>query len=148
MQIARDISVRAPIDKVWPFVSHIPSVTPCFPGAEVTEAVSDREFKATVKVKIGPFSPQFAGTATVEEKDDAGHKIVVRAKGADRKIGSNASALITISLTADTPETTTLHSLADFQLTGPLGQFGKGIFEGIANRMVDDFTRNINQRFG
>lgn len=148
MQITKDISVNATIDKAWPFVSDIPAVVSCFPGVTITEKVSDTEFRAMLRVRIGPFSPQFAGTATIEEKNDDVHKLVLRAKGADRKIGSNASALITVTLA--NPDSgsgfTSLHTLTDFQLTGPLGQFGKGIFEGIASRMMDEFAKNVNQR--
>ncbi len=146
MEIAKDIKVQAPIDKVWPFITDIPSVTSCFPGAEIIEAVSDSEYNAVIKVRIGPFSPQFKGTVTIEERDDSNHRLVVRAKGGDRRMGSNVSSVITISLTADSADSAIIHTVTDVQLTGRLAQFGKGIFEGVANRMVGAFAERLNQR--
>lgn len=148
MEIAKDIQVNAPIDEVWPFVTDVREVVSCFPGAKITDQVSETEFNAVISVKIGPFSPSFSGTATIEERDDAGHRMVARAKGGDRKLGSSVSALIKISLTEDSPSTTAIHTVTDLHLTGRLAHFGKGIFEGVANRMVGTFVERVNQRFG
>ena len=147
MEIAKDVQVNASLDEVWSFITEIEGVVSCFPGAEITKKISETEYEAAIKVKIGPFSSSFNGSTTIEKMDNVNHSMTARAKGGDRKMGSNVSAVINIFLDEPSPEVTTIHTVTDFQLTGRLAQFGKGIFEGVSNRMIDTFGKKINERF-
>ena len=147
MEIAKDVQINASLDEVWSFITEIEEVVSCFPGAEITKKISETEYEAAIKVKIGPFSPSFNGTTIIEKMDRVNHSMTARAKGGDRKMGSNVSAVINIFLDEISPGVTTIHTVTDFQLTGRLAQFGKGIFEGVSNRMMDTFGTKINERF-
>ena len=62
--LQHNVTVDQPIEKVWAVLSDPWQVAPCLPGAEITEAVSDTEFKGRVKVKLGPLSMSMKGTIT------------------------------------------------------------------------------------
>src|SRR5438552_8839137 len=72
-------------------------IAPCMPGAELQEVQGD-EYRGVVKVKVGPITAQYKGTATFAERDDEGHRAVIRAAGKDTRGNGNASATITATL--------------------------------------------------
>jgi carbon monoxide dehydrogenase subunit G len=147
MEIIKDVQVNASLAEVWSFITEIEEVVSCFPGAEITKKISETEYEAAIKVKIGPFSTSFNCSTMIENMDNLKCSMTARAKGSDRKMGSNVSAVISIFLDEPSPEVTIIHTVTDFQLTGRLAQFGKGIFEGVSNRMMDTFGEKINERF-
>ncbi len=50
------INVRAPIDKVWDFVSSMERVGSCVPGVQAIQIIDDRTADWTVQLKLGPIS--------------------------------------------------------------------------------------------
>ena len=85
MLIKTDFDVAQPVDKVWHFFDDIPQVAACLPGAELTEDLGDDKYKGKVAVRMGPVKLQFAGTAEIKERDDAGKRIVVDAAARTRR---------------------------------------------------------------
>ena len=53
MEFDNSFTVNAPLQVVWDFLLNVQEVAPCMPGAELTEVVSDTEYKGTVKIKLG-----------------------------------------------------------------------------------------------
>ena len=72
MEIENEFDVPAPIDHVWTYLLDVERVAPCMPGAELTEVIDDHTWKGKVNMKLGPVSLAFAGTVTMQERDDAG----------------------------------------------------------------------------
>jgi len=72
----------------------IEGIAPCLPGAQLQEVEGD-EYRGIVKVKVGPVTAQYKGTATISEKDDATYRAVLNASGRDTRGQGNASASIT-----------------------------------------------------
>ena len=70
--ITSDFEVAEPIDKVWKFFEDIPQVASCLPGAELTKDLGDDKYEGKVAIRMGPVRLQFAGTADITERDDAG----------------------------------------------------------------------------
>ncbi|HXF36599.1 MAG TPA: SRPBCC family protein, partial [Actinomycetota bacterium] len=92
MLIENEFEVPAPVDRLWEHLLDVERVAPCMPGAELTEVVDDRTWKGKVNVKFGPVSLSFAGTVTMEERDDAAHRVVLKAQGMEQKGKGAASA--------------------------------------------------------
>ena len=84
MELINEFRVDAPIEIAWATLTDIEGIAPCMPGAQLTEIDGD-EFKGSVKVKVGPITAQYKGTATFAEKDDAGHRAVIDASGRDTR---------------------------------------------------------------
>ena len=85
MQIENQFTVAAPAEELWSYLLDVERVAPCMPGAELTEVIDDRNWKGTVHAKFGPVSMSFAGTVTMEERDDTAHRVVLKANGMEQK---------------------------------------------------------------
>ena len=56
------------------------------------------EYRGIVKVKVGPITAQYKGTATLTEVNEAEHKIVLDASGRDTRGQGNANATIVVTM--------------------------------------------------
>lgn len=139
MQIENEFQVAAPADQLWSHLLDVERVAPCMPGAEVTEVVDDRTWKGKVSVKLGPVSLAFAGTVTIEERDDEAHRIVLKAKGMEQKGKGAANATVT-SWLEPAQDATTIKMEADITLTGFVAQVSRGMLPDISARMTNEFA--------
>ncbi|WP_426565919.1 SRPBCC family protein [Angustibacter sp. McL0619] len=149
MLIKSDFEVPQPIDKVWSFFDDIPQVAACLPGAELTdEQQSDdgsQKFLGRVGIRMGPVKLQFAGTATIVERDDAAKRVVVDASGADERGRGQASMLVTATL-APTASGTKVDVVQDLQLSGAAAQYGRGMISDVTSVLMRDFAGNMQRR--
>ncbi len=149
MLIKSDFEVAQPLDKVWTFFDDIPQVAACLPGAELTDSVQDEDGKekylGRVGVRMGPVKLQFAGTATIVERDDAGKRVVVDAAGADEKGRSQAAMLVTATL-APVGSGTKVDVVQDLQLSGAAAQYGRGMISDVTAVLMRDFAKNMQAR--
>ena len=95
MLIENEFTVAAPIDFVWDYLLDVERIAPCMPGAELTDVVDDRNWKGKLNAKFGPVSMSFAGSVTMESRDDEQHRVVLRAKGMEQKGKGAANASVT-----------------------------------------------------
>ena len=98
MDLTHRFTVPVPIDEAWAHFNDIGSVAECFPGASVTSAEGDT-FAGSVKVKLGPIALVYNGTGTFTEKDEATHRMVVDAKGKDKRGNGTAGAAVVMTMT-------------------------------------------------
>jgi hypothetical protein len=145
MLITNDFEVGEPIDTVWTFFDDIPGVAACLPGAELTDELGPDEYAGNVAIRMGPVKLQFAGTATIKERDDANKRLVVDAAGADEKGRGQAAMLLTASL-APAPGGTTVEVAQDLQLSGAAAQYGRGMVGDVTAVLMRDFATNMQDR--
>jgi carbon monoxide dehydrogenase subunit G len=145
MLIKNAFEVAQPVDKVWRFFDDIPQVAACLPGAELTDDLGDDRYKGKVAVRMGPVKLQFAGTAEIKERDDAGKRIVVDAAGADEKGRGQAAMVVTAAL-APTAGGTRVEVAQDLQLSGAAAQFGRGMVSDVTTVLMRDFAQNMQNR--
>jgi len=143
--ITNAFDVAQPVDKVWRFFDDIPQVASCLPGAELTEDLGDGKYKGRVAIRMGPVKLQFAGTADIRERDDAGKRIVVDAAGADEKGRGQAAMLVTAHL-VPTDGGTKVEVTQDLQLQGAAAQYGRGMISDVTTVLMRDFATNMQSR--
>src|SRR5581483_10218836 len=95
IHLENEFTVPASTDEVWQFLLDPRRVAPCMPGAELTEVVSETQYKGKVHIKMGPVSLSFNGDVDITERDDAGKRMVMKAKGSELKGKGQADAVIT-----------------------------------------------------
>ena len=141
MLIENEFTVSAPIDFLWSYLLDVEKIAPCMPGAELTEVVDDRNWKGKLNAKFGPVSLSFAGTVTVQDRDDAAHRIVLAAKGMEQKGKGAANAKVTSWLEPGTSEgATTVKMEADITLTGAAAQLSRGLLPEISKKLTQTFA--------
>ena len=100
MEITDSFRVSTPIDATWKVMLDIEGIAPCLPGAQLQEVDGD-EYRGVVKVKVGPITAQYKGTARLAEVDEANRRIVIDASGRDTRGQGNAKATIVVTMTPE-----------------------------------------------
>ncbi len=146
MDLRHEFTVPATIDQTWSAFNDIESVAICFPGAKVTTVEGDT-FNGTVKVKLGPIALVYNGTGTFVEKDESQHRMVIDAKGKDKRGNGTAGAHVTATMT-EQGTSTHVEVLTDLNITGKPAQFGRGVMEDVSNKLLGQFTACLEQKVG
>ena len=142
MELNNDFEVAAPVDLVWAVLTDVERIAPCLPGAQLLEIEGD-EFRGVVKIKVGPITAQYKGAASFSERDDVGHRAVLRAEGRDTRGAGNAAADITAELEA-TDVGTKVTVTTDLTVTGKVAQFGRGVMADVSKKLMGQFAENLS----
>jgi len=146
MEIENEFTVSAPIDHVWAYLLDVEKVAPCMPGAELTEVVDDTNWKGRMTMKFGPVGMAFAGTVTMQERDDAAHRVVLSAKGTEQKGKGAASAQVTSWLEPRDDGSSLVKMQADISLTGAVAQLSRGLLPEVSKKLTQQFADCLEQR--
>ena len=138
MKINNEFTVSVPIQEAWEIMLDLERVAPCLPGAAI-QGSEDDEYQGTMKVKIGPITANYKGTVKVEEADEENHRAVFEATGRDARGQGTASATI-VSTLQEEGDQTKVRVETDMKLTGRAAQFGRGIAQDVATKMLGQFA--------
>jgi carbon monoxide dehydrogenase subunit G len=141
MELKNDFHVSVPIDVAWAVLTDLERIAPCMPGAELQE-VEGEEYRGVVKVKVGPISAQYKGSARFVEKDDKQHRAVLLAEGRDTRGQGNASATVT-ALAVPDDDGTTISIATDLTITGKVAQFGRSVMGDVSAKMLTEFAERL-----
>src|SRR5918993_1496853 len=97
-----------------------------------------------MKVKIGPITANYKGTVKVEEADEENHRAVLQATGRDARGQGTASATI-VSILQEEGDETRVKVETDMKLTGRAAQFGRGIAQEVATKMLTQFAECLER---
>ncbi len=142
MLIKSEFEVAESLDKVWAFFNDIPLVAACLPGADLSDEIGDDRYAGTVAIGLGPVKLNFAGEASIRERDDANKRIVVDASGADVK-GRGQAALVVDALLLSSGSGTRVQVQQDLQLSGAAAQYGRGLVQDVTAVLLDQFASNM-----
>src|ERR1700760_3856943 len=136
MTMTGDAQLGAPRDVVWAKLNDAEVLKSCIPGCEDLEKLSDTEFRATAKMKVGPVSARFKGKVNLSDLDPPnGYKISGEGEGG---VAGFAKGGATVKL-SDKDGGTLLSYNVDAQIGGKLAQLGQRLIAGAAKKMADDF---------
>jgi len=141
MELAHEFTVSTPVDRAWTVLTDIERIAPCMPGAELTEVDGDT-YHGLVKVKVGPISAQYKGTASFVEKNEAAYRVVLKAAGRDARGQGNASATVTAVMT-EHGAGTRVAIVTDMTVSGRVAQFGRGVMADITAKLLQQFVDNL-----
>jgi carbon monoxide dehydrogenase subunit G len=144
MQLKQHFSVAHPRAKVWDFFGRMEDVTPCMPGASLSEPPTGDAAKFKLNVKLGPIAAAFVGDAQVERHPED-HRGVIRGNARDSRGDSRVNGIVDYALHDESSGSATGVDInVDFTLTGRLAQFSRaGIVNDLAARLTADFARNL-----
>ncbi len=146
MELQHRFTVPAGIEQTWATFNDIEGVAGCFPGAVVTEADAE-SFTGTVKVKLGPIALVYNGTGTFVEKDEATHRLVIDARGKDKRGNGTAGAMVTATMTEAAGGATDVEVETDLSITGKAAQFGRGgVIQDVSDKLLGQFVACLEQR--
>jgi carbon monoxide dehydrogenase subunit G len=143
IELDNSFTVPVPPEQAWDVLLDVERIAPCMPGASVTSVEGD-EIEGQVKVKLGPLSLTYKGTAKFTDKDQASHTISIEATGKETRGSGTASATVQANLTPGDSAGQTLVSIhTSLNVTGKPAQFGRSLLPEVSGKLIQQFATNL-----
>lgn len=142
-RLTNEFVVNRSLEDAWSIICDLERIAPCMPGAQLEE-IEGSVHRGRVKVKLGAISVQFAGSATLVERDDIAHVARLNAKGRDLGGKGTAEAVIVARAEAVDATHTSCVITTELSISGKVAQFGRGVMGEVSKRLVDEFAVNLN----
>ncbi len=143
IELDNSFTVPVPPEQAWDVLLDVERIAPCMPGASVTSVEGD-EIEGQVKVKLGPLSLTYKGTAKFTDKDQAGRTISIEATGKETRGSGTASATVQANLTPGDGAGQTLVSIhTSLNVTGKPAQFGRSLLPEVSGKLIQQFATNL-----
>ncbi len=142
MRLDNEFEVPAPVEQVWKYLLDVPRMAPNLPGTELNEVVDENTYKGHLAAKLGPVSMKFAGVARILERDEAAHRVVIKAEGAEATGKGQASMGLTATLVKAGSGTKVMVA-QDIDISGAAAQFGRGMIGDVTTVLMRTFARNV-----
>ncbi len=145
MELDNSFTVPVPPDQAWDVLLDVERIAPCMPGATVDE-FDGNVVNGRIKVKVGPVSLTYRGTAKFVERDPEAHVVVMEASGKETRGAGTASASVRAALAPDDSghgTQVTMHTTMN--VTGRPAQFGRGVMVEVGGKLVDQFAQNLGK---
>mgnify|MGYP003324062864 FL=1 len=143
MDLKGEYLIPASKEKVWKELNNPEALKKAIKGCESLDQVSDTEFNARVKAKIGPVSAIFNGSVTLTEMDPP-NSYVISGQGKGGAAGfAKGNVKISLSEHSDKNKTNLIYS-GNAQVGGKLAQVGSRLIGGVIKNTADDFFKTFN----
>ncbi len=143
MEFVNEFTVPTDIDTTWKTLIDLEKVAPCLPGATLEEVDGD-VYTGRVKVKVGPITVSYRGTAELVDVDEDAKTARIDAKGKETRGAGTANADVSAKLT-ETDEGTLVHVVTDLTVTGKPAQFGRGVMGEVGTKIIDQFSQRLEE---
>jgi carbon monoxide dehydrogenase subunit G len=141
MELEHSFTVPVPMERAWDVLLDVERVAPCMPGASL-DSVNGDDIAGRIKVKVGPISMTYAGTAKFTERNREAGVVTLEASGKETRGAGTASASVRSELTAEGDHThVTVHT--NLNVTGKPAQFGRGVMAEVGGKLVGIFADNL-----
>jgi hypothetical protein len=95
-------------------------------------------------IRLGPVTQKYNGTVSFEETDEESRRAVLKADGKDARGQGTASATITSTL-SEQDGGVHVHVETDMHLTGRAAQFGRGVQQEVATKLINQFAECLEK---
>jgi carbon monoxide dehydrogenase subunit G len=141
MELEHSFSVPVPAERAWDVLLDVERVAPCMPGATL-DSVEGDSIAGKIKVKVGPITMTYAGTAKFTERDRDAGVVTLEASGKETRGAGTASASVRSQLTPEGDHTqVTVHTTLN--VTGKPAQFGRGVMTEVGGKLIGIFANNL-----
>ena len=141
MELEHSFTVPVPEDQAWDVLLDVERVAPCMPGATL-DSVDGDEIKGKIKVKLGPVSMTYAGTARFTDRDRDAGVVVLKASGKETRGSGTAAATVRSELHGQGDKTeVTVHT--SLNVTGRPAQLGRGLMSEVSAKLIGIFATNL-----
>jgi uncharacterized protein len=145
MEMDHSFEVPVPPERAWDVLLDVERIAPCMPGATVDE-FDGEVVTGRIKVKVGPVSLTYRGTAKFTERDPDAKVIVLEASGKETRGAGTASATVRATLEPESGGQATKATMhTTMNVTGRPAQFGRGVMVEVGGKLVEQFAQNLRQ---
>jgi uncharacterized protein len=145
MKLTNEFTVAAEADTVWRALLDMEGMAGCLPGATIEPTDEENHYTGSMRLKIGPMTVSYQGTATLTEVDDTARRAVISLSAREARGQGTALATIT-NLVEEFDGGTRVRAETDLKITGAQARFGRGVMEDVAGRMLRDFSSCLERQ--
>jgi carbon monoxide dehydrogenase subunit G len=146
MEFEKTTTVAAPVERVWKILLDPQVMGACVPGMESIEVVSETQYLVNIHVKVSFVSTRFKVRTNIVEMRPPGY-LRSEGVGEDSSLASSLKQSSEVFLTDLGNGSTELRMKLKIDVFGRLGGFGLNIIKTKADRMWEDFSRNLSTHF-
>jgi len=147
VKIENSFEVPAPKEQAWDLLMDVPQIVPCMPGAELVDTIDENTWKASMAVKLGPISLNFATDVVRETVDETANSVTLNVKARETRGRGGAQAAIQSSL-AEVPGGTRVDIVTELTMSGAVAQYGRGIVQDVAAQLTNTFADCLKGKLG
>jgi uncharacterized protein len=141
MKIEGSHDIPVPRSKVWDAFLNPDQLRQAIPGCEKLEALGNDEYRATMKVGVGPVKGTFEGRVKISDKQPPdSYRMAVEGSGGPGFV--RGETLITLT---DAEGGTRVKYDADVQVGGLIAGVGQRMLGGASKMMADQFFGRMSQ---
>lgn len=140
MELKDEITINAPMTRVYEALNDPEILKQCIPGCEELIQHSDTELEAIVVLKIGPVKAKFSGQVELD-KSGAPDRFSLTGQGNGGAAG-HAKGGADVTLVAD-GDTTILTYDAKAEIGGKLAQLGGRLIQSTAKKLAAKFFKSF-----
>jgi carbon monoxide dehydrogenase subunit G len=141
MKIEGSAEIPAPRQRVWDAFQDPATLAKAIPGCEKLEEIAPGEYKATMKVGVGPIKGTFEGKVRLSDLEPPNkYRMAVEGTGAPGFVRGEASMEL-----SDADSGTKVGYNADVQVGGLIASVGQRMLGGVSKMMLDQFFTRMNE---
>ena len=145
MKLVNEFDVGVSVQRTWDTLLDVPRVARALPGATIDPEGEAGAWRGTMKIKLGPVTTEYAGTARVQDVDADGHVASYRVEGREARGQGSAAATITTRLSPADGDGTKVVVETDMQVTGRQAQLGRSLMEEVAGTILGEFAGRLEK---
>lgn len=142
MILTHEFAVEGDLETVWRMLLDLERVAGCLPGATIRATEDEGRFEGEMKVKMGPMTVTYDGSASLVEVDETAHRAVISLRAREAKGQGTALATVTNRVEQEGSRVR-VRAETDLQVTGPQARFGRAIMEDVGNRVLGEFAKRL-----
>ncbi len=141
MKIEGANEIPAPRDRVWAALFDPEMLAQAIPGCEKLEAIGPDEYKAVMKVGVGPVKGTFEGKVRLTEQEPPNrYKMSMEGSGGPGFVRGEA-----VMELAPVDAGTRVNYNADVQIGGLIASVGQRMLGGVSRMMLDQFFNRMTE---
>lgn len=144
MKLRNEFKVGVPPERTWEMLLAVPRVARALPGATIEPEAEGGAWRGRMKVKLGPVTTEYTGTARVQDADEDDRVMSYRVEGREVRGQGSAAATITTRLEPADGGTRVVVE-TDMQITGRQAQLGRGLMETVAGAVLGQFAGRLEE---
>jgi carbon monoxide dehydrogenase subunit G len=145
VKLVNEFDVAVPVERTWDTLLDVPRVARALPGATIDPDGDAGAWRGTMKIRLGPVTTEYAGTARVQDVDEDEHVAAYRVQGREARGQGSAAATITTRLASAHGGGTKVVVETDMQVTGRQAQLGRSLLEDVAGAILGEFAGRLER---
>ena len=142
MEIEKTAVLSAPIERVWLQILDPKIMAMCVPGMQSIDVISDKEYLASLKVKISFISASFTIRTLIATLERPTY-LKTTGTGEDAALASSLKHQSEVFLSELPNQQTEFKIYTKVEIFGRVGTFGLSAMKTKADRMWDEFVVNL-----